>query len=227
MNRSMFVIATLAVSTAFFACTEDDSEDPNSGGQSGSAGAGSGGVHSGGSSGAQTSGTGGASAGAAGLGGEGGQAGGGGNCRCVEQTVSWENEGGIVQKDTSTVSACSTFEHTRTPLRTDPVDLSCEQELDCDLFLGSGSVNNALNHADVVAAIAAAPVTYGHDSRPVDGTVLRITIGEKVIEVGHPCAGRNNCTEIPAGVQALADVLTQLTDQELGRGTCATVFPEQ
>jgi hypothetical protein len=81
-------------------------------------------------------------------------------------------------------------------------------------------LRSALAHAHVQAAIAAAPVLYGGDTRPVDGSVRSIDIGGNVIEVGVDCAGSPNCEPIPQGVAALADLLWTIEDQQLSFGSC-------
>jgi len=76
--------------------------------------------------------------------------------------------------------------------------------------------------ADVVAAFASASTpVYGEDSRPVDGTVFRITRNGKSIDVGSPCGSpAPACVAIPPGVNALASVLRSLDTQELAKPAC-------
>jgi hypothetical protein len=107
--------------------------------------------------------------------------------------------------------------------------ITCKQDLlGCGVdSIGIGDVTLALRNADVQRAIAAAPVLYGGDTRPVDGTVLRVTIGTAVVEIGNPCTGAAGCKAIPPGVAAFADVLSHLDKQQLGRPPCSTTFPAQ
>jgi hypothetical protein len=68
-------------------------------------------------------------------------------------------------------------------------------------------------------------VLFGVDSRPVDGTVMRITIDTVMIEVGSPCAGSVDCTPIPPGIARLAELLDTLTTQQSSDPACAGVVP--
>jgi hypothetical protein len=84
----------------------------------------------------------------------------------------------------------------------------------------------ALDHPDVVAAFAARDIVYGVDSRPFDGTVLRIARGGDEFFVGDACRpGSAGCIDIPPGVQALATLLGSLQDARLAEPTCDTIFP--
>ena len=63
---------------------------------------------------------------------------------------------------------------------------------------------------------------YGVDSRPVDGTVFRITRNGKSIDVGGACGSSPApaCVPIPPGVDALASALRSLDTQELAKPAC-------
>lgn len=93
--------------------------------------------------------------------------------------------------------------------------------------IGIGDVTAALRNADVQQAIRSAPVLYGGDPRPVDGTVFRVVIAGAVVDVGSPCAGGAGCKPIPPGIAALAKMLSLLDMQELGKPPCSTTFPPQ
>ena len=200
------------------------------GGSSGSGGS-SGTGAAGGSGGSSGTGASGGTAGTAGAGGTGtggaagGTSGDSGTCGCVPGRVFWGMDGGhVAYHYTSGLEICSTFIHQRDSVVQDP-PLSCQQQLGvCGSGIGAGDVTRAMAHADVQAAIAAAPVIYGEDTRPVDGAVLRIQIQSAVIEVGTPCRAAG-CKPIPAGVDALATLLQALTKQELGRAPCSSIFP--
>ena len=181
----------------------------------------------GGNGGASTGGTGG-TGGVSGSGGTGGViSGDSGTCGCVTRHVGWGMDGGrVAYKETSALEICTRFLHQRIPTAPSPPALSCEQTImACSGAIGPGDVTRAIDHADVRAAIAAAPVLYGSDSRPVDGAVLRIEIGPAVIEVGGACSGQPNCKAIPAGVNSLAEMLNAVTKQQLARPPCNTTFP--
>ena len=87
-------------------------------------------------------------------------------------------------------------------------------------------MNDALANPQVVAAFAEAPVLYGRDSRPVDGTVFRIERAGKVIELGDDCnGGAGGCRAIPAGLATLRQLLEALTQQQLALPGCEALRP--
>jgi hypothetical protein len=198
-----------------------------SGGAGGNAGSSVGGT--GGNAGAATGGTGGTGGTAGtGTGGSGGiTPGDSGVCGCVTGHVGWGMDGGLVfYTETSALEVCNLFTHQRTFRAPDPPGLFCEQQLtDCAGKFSPGDVTRAIAHADVKAAIAAAPVLYGEDPRAYDGQVLRIQLQSAIIEVGLPCRTMAGCKPIPAGVDALANLLQSVTKQELAREPCKSAFP--
>lgn len=147
---------------------------------------------------------------------------------CAGATLTWGQNGGFAcTVDTSSLASCSTFSHQRVAAACDPIDRSCANVVPlceggaADLVTVA-DVAAALAHPDVARALSVAPVLYGVDSRPVDGTVFRLDVGSARIEVGS-CATAS-CSDVPAGVRALEGVLEALTAQELLRGECAAVF---
>jgi hypothetical protein len=149
-------------------------------------------------------------------------------CACLSAELAWGPNGGLVAyQDRSTIYPCKTYTHERTTFRVDePSTTGCKAELPpCGVdALGIGDVNAALANKDVQAALKAAPVLYGRDLRPVDGTVFRISLGGKTIDVGSPCSAARDCRAIPAGVAALVEVLRALDKQELAKPACSSVF---
>jgi len=222
----------LGLCTVFVACSSgsSDDDDVSGGGSSGSAGT-AGGKGGAGSGGQSSAGAGDSDAGENGVAGEsvGGQAAGGsdgtGAC-CVEEVLTWGRVGGhVVSLASSSLGPCAVYSHEQGPLDGPPTD-TCTQGLAvacAEDGLGPDDVLTALSDSDVVAAIAAAPVLYGTDPRPYDGQLLEVTIGDAVIQVGDECM-EQGCTSIPPGVQALADLLLALDEQELASTPCANVF---
>jgi hypothetical protein len=133
-------------------------------------------------------------------------------------------DGGLSpQHDVNELHPCKTFVNTRQTL-TPGATNACKQELgDCTNAVSAADIAAAVAHPDVQRAIAASPVLYGEDTRPVDGQVTVIELSGR-IEIGYPCR-TSACNPIPAGVQALADLLATLKKQELGRPPCSTTFP--
>jgi hypothetical protein len=151
------------------------------------------------------------------------------SCNCAASELQWGPNGGLVsQQDRSSVTPCRTYVHERDFYRQERPSLSCKQELlACGSdALGIGDITAALAHADVQAALTVAPVIYGRDLRPVDGTVFRVSVAGKTIDVGAACAGQTGCRNIPAGVASLVSVLRAVDEQELHKAPCSGVFTE-
>lgn len=89
-----------------------------------------------------------------------------------------------------------------------------------------GELVAAFGHVDVQKALAAAsPPLYGVDTRPVDGTVFELLRADgRGFRVGRACQSTGTelvaCPAIPAGVQALVDVLGRLDAQQLKDPAC-------
>lgn len=148
---------------------------------------------------------------------------------CASVGLTWGQDGGLAcTRDSSSFASCRAFTHRRVAEGCDPIDRMCTNDVPaCDTSgadaIVLADIEAALEHPDVVAALAAAPVLYGTDPRAFDGTVFYVTVGSARIEVG-PCAVAS-CSDVPAGVRALQMLLEGLTGQELVRGECASVFP--
>jgi hypothetical protein len=220
--HSFALLAAISI-TAALACSSstDNASDAGSGGVSGAGSAGSAGA--GGNSGGS---------GVGGSGANGFDAAGDAppdttdDCGCVADAIAWGNNGGrVAYVDRSTLSPCDTFSHQRDPAGTDPPTLLCSQDLGtCTSTVSAREINVALEQPDVRAALAAAPILFGRDTRPVDGAVFRITVGAAVVEIGEACNGAAGCREIPQTVAALGIRLRALTNQELTRGSCRDTF---
>jgi hypothetical protein len=146
---------------------------------------------------------------------------------CLDAKIQWGDQGGrVAYVDTSSIAPCRTYEHRRTPTFTDPPDRVCTQDIEaCNPAVhGVGDVRSALADADVQTALAKAPVLYGLDTRPSDGSVFVITNAGKEISVGADCGGASGCTPIPAGVAKLAALLHTIDTEQLATGTCKAAF---
>ncbi|KYF58748.1 hypothetical protein BE04_14270 [Sorangium cellulosum] len=151
--------------------------------------------------------------------------GGSDGCGCVADPIRWGYFGGFTPNaETSALSPCRFFSFERRAIRGDRLLMTCSQELEaCEEGVSAGDVASALGHPDVVAALAAAPVLYGRDARPVDGSLFRIQVDGAVVDVGYECGEAPDCVPIPDGVAALADALRTLTQEQLARQTCGAV----
>lgn len=163
---------------------------------------------------------------AGGTGGSGGGTADAGACGCVEKHIEWGLTGGFVPfNDVSSLDACAVFLHRRP---TKPPMASCTQDIvECTGLVSPRELTAAMADPDVQAAIAAAPILYGGDSRPSDGQVFTMQLGDATVEVGSPCENFPDCRPIPGGVQQLATLLGTMTKQQLSREPCKSQFPAQ
>ncbi|HEY6555856.1 MAG TPA: hypothetical protein VI072_01230 [Polyangiaceae bacterium] len=151
-----------------------------------------------------------------------------GDCGCLAQTLTWGPNGGfVVSQNQSSISPCRTYKHERHFYQAPWADVSCSSEVrDCAASLAGTRLDALLLNSDVQAAFARAPVLFGRDYRPNDGTVFRVSFGgNKYVEVGAACGTFAGCNAIPAGVQSLVDLLRGLDQQELSGPACAGLYP--
>lgn len=140
-------------------------------------------------------------------------------CTCLDASLSWGADGGLVAYyDRSELTACNDYTRRRFEPGGTTVKLTCVTTLrncsgdytDADDTWSVHDVNSRLAHADVKAALAAAPVLYGKDPRAYDGSVFQLKVGGKTIEVGEACDTTPGCKPIPAGIAAMRDLLVDL-----------------
>jgi hypothetical protein len=134
---------------------------------------------------------------------------------CADQTITWGDDGGLDGlRTTFTLAPCRTFTAEQQTFGNSPMQV-CNNQVPMDGEVTVDDIDALVANADVQEAIAAAPVVYGVDSRPVDGVLLRIEIGSAIVDVGSPCEPSSSaCTEIPTGVAALQDGLEALFAQQ-------------
>jgi hypothetical protein len=138
---------------------------------------------------------------------------------------SWGFNGGLVAYvDTSKLDTPHLYTHSRDQVRNGTMSVMCQTEVaGCPSTL-LARINAGVESTVVMNALRAHTV-YGVDSRPVDGSVFRITIGSDYIDVGSPCGGGGaGCIAIPAVVQQLVDDLKAVDAQELAKKACVDVF---
>lgn len=99
---------------------------------------------------------------------------------------------------------------------------TCETELSCccRALVSVDEVKDALDHPDVVRALSAGQILYGVDTTPSDGALFVLERGTSKVKVGEPCRGHRGCREIPAGVQAMVNMLSWLYSQEVISAGC-------
>ena len=145
---------------------------------------------------------------------------------CVGETISWYYDGGLrFWFDTHRIVGCNTYDLNITYSNGDPSQQcrntlpACSAEAITPMDLA-----DAIAHPDVTSAT---PGLYGLDDRPVDGSILKITIGDgPELSIGAECGGQSglNCARpLPDGLAALARTIQQLQVQESMRESCARV----
>jgi hypothetical protein len=152
------------------------------------------------------------------------------SCGCVEEPVTWEVTGGLGGSPLSTLVPCGEFSHDwRDTIETEGAPRCIVDLTQCDAAMGASGpdvVADALQDPDVVTALQQAPVAYGNTSTVFDTSFIRITVGEKVIDVGSTCATISDaCLEIPPGIAALEAVLQRFANEQVARDpTCRALF---
>lgn len=140
-------------------------------------------------------------------------------------TFSWGYNGGLVAYvDTSRLDTPTVYTHSRDQVRNGMGTIMCQTQVaGCPSPL-LAEINAGLESTVVMNALRAHTV-YGVDSRPVDGSVFRVTVGNDYVDVGGPCGGSGTgCIAIPPVVQQLVDALKAVDAQELAKKACVDVF---
>jgi hypothetical protein len=149
-----------------------------------------------------------------------------------DTTYTYGDTGGLVAyEETTTLAPPASYTRTRSPRFTDPPDISCAPALPAcgteDLWSPS-DVMRAVADADVQAALAMpTPPIYGRDTRPVDGSVFQFRrVDGRGFLAGTACGSASTlpaCTEVPAGVSRLVNLLRALDEQQLRDPSCAAL----
>ena len=130
---------------------------------------------------------------------------------CLAVPLAWGANGGLISGYEYQLAPCANY----TVKHSGGEELLCEGNLvACNGVASIGALMNALGHADVQQALAESPITYGRDGRVLDLPLVRIEIGEKIVELGSPCGDETppSCVPPPPGVEALLDVLVSITE---------------
>jgi hypothetical protein len=134
---------------------------------------------------------------------------------CTEHVIRWGSDGGLVASRTLFVlEPCARFRAFTMTSGQPDATMICDNVVPEDHPITGAGIDALIAGEDVQNAIADAPVVLGIDARPVDGTLTRIEIDGAILDVGEPCDGADDCTEIPPGVRALATTLQNLVGQQ-------------
>ncbi len=131
------------------------------------------------------------------------------------------------------------YRYDRVVVRQPGSTTSCSPDLPaCDgaaaETITAAQLGAAIAHKDVQNALAAREsLTYGRDTRPVDGSIFqfRRTADERDVLMGGPCSDppvlppgeRPACVDVPPGLAALRALLIKLDQQQLASAQCASV----
>jgi hypothetical protein len=137
----------------------------------------------------------------------------------------WGFEGGLVAyRDTSRLGRCRSYTRERDQLRGGLPPLSCSAMV-------AGCPSPTIEQIDrtvrdpIVQAALRDHTLFGFDTRPVDGHVFRIGVGNDFIDIAEPCrAGAPDCKMPPPAVLDLKSVLEDLDTTELSQEPCKSVF---
>lgn len=121
----------------------------------------------------------------------------------------------------SQIDPCSTFTHKTISLVLGP-SASCTQDLvSIPGGIDTRAIHQALAASDVQASFTEPPTFYG------GGSALRIEWGDATVNVGYDCTDLDpedpNC-DIPEGLEALRDLLDQITREQLEHEPCSNSF---
>jgi hypothetical protein len=148
---------------------------------------------------------------------------------CLEgPTLSWTLEGGFVATmPASVLTRCNSYAHALVTVGADdPLgNPQCTTAVEGCPSRDLAVLNTTLQDPELQAGLTAQTV-FGLDSRPVDGVVHKISVGNDSLFVGDPCiAGTFRCIEIPPAVSSLLEQLQALDALQLAKPPCADVFP--
>jgi len=136
---------------------------------------------------------------------------------CTDHTIRWGEDGGLVaSRVVFTLEPCARF-RAFTMSGDQPASMVCDGPVPSDTI---DALNALIASADVQGALEDAPVIFGNDTRPVDGTVTRIDIDGAIIDVGQQCTGGAGCIDIPAGVTDLTELLQNVVGQQHNISDC-------
>ncbi len=171
-------------------------------------------------------------AGTTGSGGTAGTTGSGGtgnNVCTFAATYVIKDGGGLVpMADTVTLSPPASFHFDRDFFRQDDAGrLSCDPPMPAcgdPSRIDSQDVELALNHPDVQTALAMTTVPFYGNRGVADGPNFNFMRGDRGFNAGLNCdAPSTTCTPIPAGVNALVQLLRDLIRQQRMDPSCAAI----
>ena len=164
----------------------------------------------------------------------------------LDATYTYRDDGGAVAyADHMTLAPPSSYRIDRIPSSSSGNGVSCAPALPaCQdaTAIDAWDISGDVLLPDVASALAqAVPPFYGHDQRPVDGTVFLLArnavpsspagtpcdpsdVGCRGFAVGSPCgAADTGCTPIPPGIQKLVDDLRALDQHQRQDPGCASL----
>ncbi len=150
--------------------------------------------------------------------------------------LKWFPDGGFrAYADSSDLMTPARYTRTRRfvdPVGTTTTPVSCTTNIPrCSLdarVATTGDIAAALGHPDVKAAFArGGMLVYGHDSRPVDGSILIVQKDGGSFGIGGPCDPATDLSfcarSVPPGLMELLRVLTDVDSQQQATPPCGSL----
>jgi hypothetical protein len=140
----------------------------------------------------------------------------------LDASYTFGPDGGLTAyTDEAKLTPPNQFDLTRTFRASAEMPQSCRNSLPrCgarhDLFT-TADVVEAMAAPDVVAALnQPTPLIYGHDSRPYDGSILRVRRADgRGLDIGSACGPARACARpLTDGIRQLGALLTKVLDQQ-------------
>jgi hypothetical protein len=143
------------------------------------------------------------------------------NGACIDGVLRWGwSSPAASHAFESRIEPCSTFTHTIIAVVPLGPNASCTQEL-VPIPGGIDAIHQALAASDVRARFTEPPAFYG------GGSALRIEWSDSTVAVGYDCTDLDpdnpNC-DVPAELEALRDLLDQITREQLEHEPCSNSF---
>lgn len=139
---------------------------------------------------------------------------------CVDEVIEWGPDGAIAfERRRWELSPCDRVLQ-RTDLSDDTEPMLCTTNLGAIDCAALDAIETLKASAPVRELRARAPVVVGTDTRPVDGQILSIRIGDDVIGVGSACGPDPSCIPVPPEVRELAAVLDRVSESLREPGIC-------
>jgi len=138
---------------------------------------------------------------------------------CPEENLTWGWQGGFVAfTEQLSLTSCPSFERIRRPAGSEMPDARCFGDLSCTSDapeeVSAESLGRLVANEELRSIFDASDSTiFGRDSRPVDGSLLSVSLGEQSLLIGDECPSASDCRAIPEILSELRETLLALDEQ--------------